>query len=204
MQLMIHIHLLVYKVCIYHLTVFLFIIYLKTSIMEEQFFVLFQRYRRVVEKEAYKVSQEKGDVYDIVMDIMLYAHKKYTEGKYQMDGPFEVWLRHLATRYTISKYFRNITYTVPLYDVEDIVYDEDDFIEFEEKLLCMEELIDKLPSSKKELIKMYLNGKVIDEISIITNTRRSTVWDRLNKIRIYLKKGLLKAGFVNASKNNFY
>ena len=114
--------------------------------MEEQFFVLFQRYRRVVEKEAYKVSQEKGDVYDIVMDIMLYAHKKYTEGKYQMDGPFEVWLRHLAARYTISKYFRNITYTVPLYDVEDIVYDEDDFIEFEEKLLCMEELIDKLPS----------------------------------------------------------
>lgn len=172
--------------------------------MEEQFFVLFQRYKRVVEKEAYKVSQEKGDVHDIVMDIMLYAHKKYTEGKYQMDGPFEVWLRHLATRYIISKYFRNITYTVPLCDVEDIVYDEDDFIEFEEKLLCMEELIDELPSSKKELIKMYLNGKVIDEISNITNTRRSTVWDRLNKIRIYLKKGLLKAGFVNASKNNFY
>lgn len=74
-----YIPLLVYKVCIYHLTVFLFIIYLKTSIMEEQFFVLFQRYRRVVEKEAYKVSQEKGDVYDIVMDIMLYAHKKWKE-----------------------------------------------------------------------------------------------------------------------------
>ena len=172
--------------------------------MEEQFFVLFQRYKRVVEKEAHKVSHEKGDVHDIVMDIMLYAHKKYTEGKYQMDGPFEVWLRHLAARYITSNYFRNITYTVPLYDVGDIVYDEDDFIEFEEKIMCMEELIDELPSSKKELIKMYLNGKVIDEISNITNTRRSTVWDRLNKIRIYLKKGLLKAGFVNASKNNFY
>ncbi len=44
--------------------------------MEEQFFVLFQRYKRVVEKEAHKVSHEKGDVHDIVMDIMLYAHKK--------------------------------------------------------------------------------------------------------------------------------
>ena len=168
--------------------------------MEEDFFTVFQRYKKVVEKVACKVSQEKGDVHDIVMDIMLYAYKKYTEGKYQKDGPFEVWLRHLATRYITSKYFRNITYTVPLYDVEDIVYDEDDLIEFEEKLLCMEELIDKLPSSQKELIKMYLNGKVIDEISIITNTRRSTVWDHLNKIRIYLRKGLLKAGFVNASK----
>ena len=73
--------------------------------MEEQFFVLFQRYKRVVEKEAHKVSHEKGDVHDIVMDIMLYAHKKYTEGKYQMDGPFEVWLRHLAARYITSKYW---------------------------------------------------------------------------------------------------
>lgn len=172
--------------------------------MEDGFYADFLRYDYIVIAKAHMVTHDEDEVHDIVMDIMLYAYSRYESGKYVRKGSFAAWLSRVAYRYIISKHCRRRVYCSPLREAGNLVCHEDDLTAFEDKLSYMEYLIDRLPYSRKVLIGLHLEGKTIDEISVITGTKRSTTGDRLKKTKRLLKEQMVRAGYDNPYKDDFY
>jgi len=167
--------------------------------------ILISRHRHRVLAFLISKLKDKALAEDIVQETFLKVIKKLKEGKYNEQGKFLPWVMRIAYNLTID-YFRKIKKIKHIrsrddFNIFDVIKDtssskEDDMIR-ERILSDLKQIIYKLPSSQREVLKMrYYSNMSFNEIAENCNISINTALGRMRYALINLRKIIKAEGVI--------
>jgi len=138
-------------------------------------------------------TQDQDEIISIMNDGFLRVFKKIDQ--YSGTGSFEGWVRKLIY-HSVSNYFRDRKVKVRfLFDeLEDLPYDQENSLEYEDLL----QMIRELPEKEKIVFELHaIYGYSHPEISKQTQINENTSRWLLSNARKKLKEKLLKSNLVD-------
>jgi RNA polymerase sigma factor (sigma-70 family) len=169
------------------------------------FDVLIERHKQKVFSYIILMVRKQELAEDIFQDAFLKVHTTLCKGKYNESGRFVSWVMRIAHNLIID-YFRRQK-NLPLVYNED--YERDLFNDSKYSDLCIEDtivheevlkdvsaLVDMLPDSQREIIKMrHYMGLSFKEIAEETNISINTALGRMRYALINLRKMIEEKNF---------
>ena len=167
--------------------------------------ILISRHRHRVLAFLISKLKDKALAEDIVQETFLKVIKKLKEGKYNEQGKFLPWVMRIAYNLTID-YFRKIKKIKHIrsrddFNIFDVIKDtssskEDEMIR-ERILSDLKQIIYKLPSSQREVLKMrYYSNMSFNEIAENCNISINTALGRMRYALINLRKIIKAEGVI--------
>tara|TARA_B100000780_G_C21118715_1_gene452926 strand:+ start:671 stop:1168 length:498 start_codon:yes stop_codon:yes gene_type:complete len=149
---------------------------------------LIQQHRNLIYKVANAYCSNKMDFEDLVQEIIIQMITSYERFDHQVKAT--TWMYQLAIHVSISFTRKQNTQTKHFapWNEQLIHIKEESAEELNENLELLNSFINELPSIKKGIMILYLDGLDHDEIASIIGISKTNVGTQINRIKKELSK----------------
>ena len=149
---------------------------------KEDFAQLVRRHAAAVIDFAARLLPDHREAEEVAQDAFVKAFRQLSS--FRGESSFLTWVQRIAYHEGIDRLRKRRLYMVDLDQVLTMLEDEELPMEREERILLMEEAIDKLAPDDQLLLHLfYYEDRPLREISYIMDAKPKTLAQRLRRIR---------------------
>lgn len=168
--------------------------------------VLIIRHKSKIFSQIYRKVRSKALAEDLFQETFIKAVMGIKDGKYSEDGRFGAWVSRIANNLIIDhfrkekknkEFIPNFDITNSSYITHDIENSIEDFIITASTYNEMSKLVEMLPLSQKEVLKLrFYSNLSFKEIAEETNVSVNTALGRMRYAILNLKKLIIEKNIV--------
>lgn len=151
-------------------------------ISKEDFARLVRQHAAAMIDFTARLLPDRREAEEVAQDAFVKAFRQLSS--FRGESSFLTWVQRIAYHATLDRLRQRRPYTVDIDEVPTMMEDENLQMEREERILLMEEAVDKLAPDDQLLLHLfYYDDRPLREIAYIMDAEPNTLSQRLRRIR---------------------
>lgn len=165
---------------------------MNAKVSKEEFTRLVRQHAAAVISLTDRLLADRREAEEVAQDAFVKAFQQFSS--FRGDSSFLTWVQRIACHEALDRLRRRQPCMVDLGEMELATEDVDDFSTGrEERILLMEEAVDRLPADDQLLLHLYYyEDRPLREIGYIMEAEPNTLSQRLRRIRKRLMTMILQ------------